>query len=180
MIYIYLYIGHYACAATYVIVRWRTLTAATYVIVLWKTFSPLNRASCREWSAAVWIISKIPLLMHCCIIYTVRLAKIFILQTCSQIAQNTFPILIMHIFWYGIEYSNYHFQSQEKPSSKTIKYLLIHRVIRCNKWLCDKKIHSESGCNFCNDVDSIILYILWKYQAILETFLYMVEQYIWI
>ncbi len=46
--------GHYACAATYVIVWWRTLSAATYVRVWWKTSSlTLNRASGREYCLTV-------------------------------------------------------------------------------------------------------------------------------
>ncbi len=44
---------------------------------------------------------------------------------------------------------------------QTFYYLLIHRVIPCNKWLCNKKVKSGSGCNFCNDVDNLIHFFIY-------------------
>ncbi len=44
---------------------------------------------------------------------------------------------------------------------QTYQYLLIHRAIPCNKWLCDKKVRSEIGCNFCNNVDDLIHFFIY-------------------
>ncbi len=45
---------------------------------------------------------------------------------------------------------------------QTFQYLFIHRVTPYNKWLCDKKIKSESGCNFGNGVDDLIHFFIYS------------------
>ncbi len=40
----------------------------------------------------------------------------------------------------------------------TCQYLFIHRVIPCDKWICNWKIKRDSGCNLCNDVDDLVYF----------------------
>ncbi len=65
---------------------------------------------------------------------------------------NTADILIWHRIY------KLYFSVIRETMLQTFQYLFIHRVISCNKWLCDKKIKSGSGCNFCNDVDDFFIY----------------------
>ncbi len=43
----------------------------------------------------------------------------------------------------------------------TFQFVLIDRIISCNKWICDKKIKSESGCNLCNDGDDLMHFFIY-------------------
>ncbi len=44
---------------------------------------------------------------------------------------------------------------------QAFQYRLIHRVIPCNKWLCDIKVKDSNICNYCNRIDNLLHFFLY-------------------
>ena len=47
------------------------------------------------------------------------------------------------------------FTTTRETLLQSLQYKIIHRIIACNKWLCDIKIKSSKICTFCTSEDNI-------------------------
>ncbi len=99
--------------------------------------------------------------MTCRNSYWLMVSQKIITPTCIQKWTEYFPnfnnadILMWHRIF------KLPFSVTRETRLQTFQYLLINRVIPCNNWYCDKKIKSESGCNFCNDVNDLIYFFIY-------------------
>ena len=53
------------------------------------------------------------------------------------------------------------FNSIRETKYQSFQYKIVHRIIACNKWLCNIKIKDNSKCTFCNEEDSIEHFFLY-------------------
>ncbi len=44
---------------------------------------------------------------------------------------------------------------------QALQYRLIHRIIPCNKWLCDITVKSSNICEYCSNVDDLLHFFLY-------------------
>ncbi len=93
--------------------------------------------------------------------YWLLVSKAIIAPICIKKWTEHFPSFNNEDILIWLRLFKLSFSVTRETRLQAFQYLLFHSVIPCNKWLCDKKIKSESGCNICNDVDDLIHFFIY-------------------
>ncbi len=105
--------------------------------------------------------AKIPLAGSFCQLATTQCIDLGCKTIADYILINPWAAEIAH----SVKLSNYQLMISYYRLHNTTCLMIYHLQVTigkpCNKWLCNKKIKSESRCTFCNDVDDLIHFLIY-------------------